>query len=84
MGSRSRRQVRSLLILLGIILLLTINIRVEAGVATVLERAVDGLAGAMVLLISIYLALRFFGDQGKREGGQGQRPREQERRGGVR
>ena len=59
MGSRSRRQVRSLLILLGIILLLTINIRVEAGVATVLERAVDGLAGAMVLLISIYLALIF-------------------------
>ena len=37
-----------------------INIRVEAGIATAFERAIDGLVGGAVLLIILYYAARFF------------------------
>jgi len=39
---------------------LVINIRVEAGMASTLERALDGLAGGVVLLVAVFAALRFF------------------------
>lgn len=65
MNDRCRRQVKSLASLIAALLYLVINIRVEAGVATVFERAVDGLVGILVLLGAVFLALRFFGDEGK-------------------
>jgi hypothetical protein len=37
-----------------------INIRVEAGMATVFERTLDGLAGGVVLMVLIYISARFF------------------------
>ncbi|HEB69914.1 MAG TPA: hypothetical protein ENI88_09895 [Desulfobulbus sp.] len=37
-----------------------INIRVEAGIATVFERAIDGLVGGVLLLVVLYYAARFF------------------------
>ena len=37
-----------------------INIRVEAGMATVFERALDGLVGGVVLMVLIYISARFF------------------------
>jgi hypothetical protein len=43
-----------------ILLYFVINIRVEAGIATVLERALDGLVGGVVLLVLIYISARFF------------------------
>ena len=39
---------------------LIINIRVEAGVGTPFERAVDGLVGGAVLLVAVFISLRFF------------------------
>lgn len=36
-----------------------INIRVEAGVGTIFERAVDGLVGGAVLLVAVFMTLRF-------------------------
>jgi len=38
-----------------------INIRVEAGMATALERAIDGLVGGVLFLVVLYYAARFFG-----------------------
>ena len=38
-----------------------INIRVEAGIATALERTVDGLVGGLLFLVALYYAARFFG-----------------------
>ncbi len=38
-----------------------INIRVEAGIATALERTVDGLVGGVLLLVLLYYGARFFG-----------------------
>jgi hypothetical protein len=37
-----------------------INIRVEAGMATLFERALDGLVGGGVFLVILYYAARFF------------------------
>ena len=37
-----------------------INIRVEAGMATSFERALDGLVGGLVLLVLLYAGARFF------------------------
>ena len=65
MGNRNRRQIRSRWAISCFVIWLIINIRVEAGIATVFERALDGLVGGLVLLASIFLALRFFGDQGE-------------------
>ena len=39
---------------------LVINIRVEAGLGTSLERAIDGIVGGAVLLSAVFLAFRFF------------------------
>ena len=70
MVNYNRKQSRSVWYLLCFVLWLVINIRVEAGIGTVFERAVDGLVGVVVLLISIVLALRFFNDDqdGTRKG----------------
>jgi len=55
-----KNQNRSVWFLLCFIVWLVINIRVEAGMGSSFERAVDGLAGGAVLLVSIFFALRFF------------------------
>ncbi|MHB8809477.1 MAG: hypothetical protein ACYC9M_05635 [Desulfobulbaceae bacterium] len=70
MVNYNRKQSRSVWYLLCFIIWLVINIRVEAGISTVFERAVDGLVGILVLLISIVLALRFFNEDqdGTRKG----------------
>lgn len=62
MVNYNRKQSRSVWYLPCFIIWLVINIRVEAGISTVFERAVDGLVGILVLLISIVLALRFFNE----------------------
>ena len=36
------------------------NFRVEAGIATAFERALDGLVGGVVLLVLLYIGARFF------------------------
>ena len=69
MVSYKRDQIRSIWYLVCFVGWLIINIRVEAGIGTVLERTFDGLVGGVVLLVSIFLALRFFSDAA--EGGQG-------------
>ena len=43
-----------------ILVYFVINIRVEAGIATSFERALDGLVGGAVLLMLIYIGARFF------------------------
>ena len=43
-----------------ILLYFVINIRVEAGIATSFERALDGLVGGAVLLVLLYIGARFF------------------------
>ena len=50
--------------LLGLVWLV-INIRVEAGAATSLERAVDGLVGGALLLALVFGAVSFFSKKGK-------------------
>ncbi len=42
------------------IVLFIINIRVEAAIATPLERTIDGLVGGILLLTAGYFALKFF------------------------
>ena len=46
------------------ILWLIINIRVEAGLASSLERTLDGIVGGALLLVLIFLGLSFFKSQG--------------------
>ena len=43
-----------------LVFLFIINIRVEAGVGSAVERALDGIVGGVVLLSSVFFALRFF------------------------
>jgi hypothetical protein len=43
-----------------ILVYFVINIRVEAGIASSFERALDGLVGGAVLLVLIYISARFF------------------------
>ncbi len=38
-----------------------INFRVEAGIATLFERTLDGLVGGVVFLLLLYAAGRFYG-----------------------
>jgi hypothetical protein len=73
----NRNQSRSIWYLVCFVGWLVINIRVEAGIGTVLERTLDGLVGGVVLLVSIFLALRFF--NGDEEEGQGKGVRRQDR-----
>ncbi len=49
------------LISVALLVFFIMNFRVEAGIATVLERALDGLVGISVLLGLLYLGARFFG-----------------------
>ena len=51
----------SVLMPLALLVFFIINFRVEAGIATVLERALDGLVGLAVLLGLLYIGARFFG-----------------------
>jgi hypothetical protein len=44
---------------------LIINLRVEAGVGSIFERTVDGLVAGVVLLVAVFLTLRFY--QGNRK-----------------
>lgn len=60
MQINTKRQLRSVLFFAGFFIWLIINIRVEAGLASTFERAIDGLVGGTVLLVSIFIALRFF------------------------
>ncbi len=46
--------------LIVIVLYFIMNFRVEAGIATPFERALDGLVGGMVLLLLLYVGARFF------------------------
>lgn len=55
-----KNQSRSIWFLLGFIVWLVINIRVEAGMGSSFERAVDGLAGGTLLLVAIFFTFRFF------------------------
>jgi hypothetical protein len=50
---------------IGFFIWLIINIRVEAGMGTSFERAIDGMVGGAVLLTAIFLALRFFDSDGQ-------------------
>ncbi len=45
---------------LSILIYFIINLRVEAGIATTFERALDGLVGGVVLLLLLYINARFF------------------------
>ena len=45
---------------LAVLVYFIINFRVEAGLATSFERALDGLVGGVVLLVLIYISARFF------------------------
>lgn len=54
------KQTHSGLFLVIFLVWLVMNIRVAAGFATTFERALDGLAGGLVLLIAVFAALRFF------------------------
>lgn len=72
-----KNQSRSNWFLICFIGWLIINVRVEAGIGSSFERAVDGLVGGVILLVSIFFALRFFrciGDACTKEGkcGRGQ------------
>ena len=60
MQDNTKKQLRSVLLFAGIFIWLIINIRVEAGIASTFERGIDGLVGGTVLLVSIFIALRFF------------------------
>lgn len=55
---RYGRLVGTVIILL---LWLIVNLRVAAGVASPLERTLDGLVGGLVLLVAIFWAISFFG-----------------------
>jgi len=67
-------QRRSIWFLACFIIWLIINVRVEAGIGSSFERAVDGLVGGVFLLAVIFYTLRFFrciGDAGTKEGERG-------------
>jgi hypothetical protein len=51
----------SVLMPVALLVFFIINFRVEAGIATVLERMLDGLVGIAVLLGLLYVGARFFG-----------------------
>lgn len=52
---------------IAFIIWLIINLRVEAGVGTTFERALDGLVAGAVLLVAIFLAWQFFQCDGNGE-----------------
>ena len=56
---------RCILAVICFFIWLIINIRVEAGIGSSFERAIDGMVGGAVLLTSIFLALRFFDSDGQ-------------------
>lgn len=53
------------LITAGFLVWLVMNIRVAIGIATPLERALDGLVGIVLLFGAVFLGLNFFGMLGK-------------------
>ena len=64
MMTESKKSIRNIvrLIACGLVVLiwLIINIRVSAGVASPLERTLDGLVAGLVLLIAVFWAVSFF------------------------
>jgi hypothetical protein len=54
MSRQTVHPVRSAAILLGFVLWLIINIRVEAGMGTTFERVIDGLFGGVLVLVSLF------------------------------
>ena len=60
MTIHNKKSTSAVWVIIGFVIWLIINIRVEAGIASAFERAVDGIAGGVVLLSAVFLALRFF------------------------
>ena len=46
---------------IAFVLWLIVNIRVEAGLGNTFERAIDGLVGGALLLMAVFVGMRFFG-----------------------
>lgn len=46
--------------LVAVFVWFVMNIRVEAGIATAVERTIDGLVGGVFFLVVLYYAARFF------------------------
>jgi len=55
-----KKQPVSVWVILVFIFWLIVNIRVEAGLASTMERTIDGIVGGALLLTVIFFALRFF------------------------
>ena len=55
-----KKQPAAVLMIITFVFLLIVNIRVEAGVGSVVERALDGIVGGVVLFSIVFFALRFF------------------------
>ena len=55
-----KKQPAAVLMIITFVFLLIVNIRVEAGVGSVVERALDGIVGGVVLFSTVFFALRFF------------------------
>ncbi len=60
MKTRRKRRISAGWIIAVFLAWLVVNIRVAAGMATPFERALDGLVGGGVLLVSIFMAIKFF------------------------
>lgn len=64
MMTESKNRIRNIVRLvaagLGVLVWLIINLRVSAGVASPLERTLDGLVAGGVLLIAVFWAISFF------------------------
>ena len=69
MGNDGKWCTRTVWFSVGFIVWLIINIRVEAGMGSAFEKAVDGMVGGAVLLIAIFMAVRFFECDKKECGG---------------
>lgn len=60
MNLNKKKQSSTVWVIVVFVFWLIVNIRVEAGIATSFERALDGIVGGTVLLSAVFLALRFF------------------------
>ncbi len=60
MKTRRKKRVSAGWIIAVFLAWLVINIRVAAGMATPFERALDGIVGGCVLLVAIFMAVKFF------------------------
>ncbi|GBE12214.1 hypothetical protein BMS3Bbin14_01297 [bacterium BMS3Bbin14] len=60
MKTRRKKRISAGWIIIVFLAWLVVNIRVAAGMATLFERALDGIVGGGVLLVSIFMAVKFF------------------------